>query len=122
MQNSFASYAVNNGTGIWIRDQQPDGNNSVMPVGYWNGRASNSLGESEGRRYRPGIDPAMTFVTCWDYGSGVEAAERDPERYRVDGMPDADHLELLAAAADPERRKRIEAQDRAIQATRGIPA
>lgn len=62
----------------------------------------------------------QTTRVLMDYQAGVGAAVNDPARYRIDGMSDDDHAELLAAAE--AKRPALAAQNAAILRTRGIAA
>jgi len=108
---NFAGYAADNGAKIWLWDQTPDAtvSSGVTVAGtLW----------SKAGRWEPG-DPAP-LKNLWPYEAGAAAAINEPKRYRIADMPDEEYAQLLADA--DARRPELEAQDNAIQRTRGIAA
>src|SRR5262245_53350573 len=92
---NFAGYATDNGAKIWLWDQAPD--SSVN-----SGITSDGVLWHKNGRWEPG-DPAP-LKQQWDFQSGIDAATREPKRWRIDGMSDTDYQQLLddADARRPE--------------------
>jgi hypothetical protein len=86
------SYATNTGGNakMWILDMAPDRNTPV-----------HDAGGPDGRRWREGDGSPIRLL--WDYHDAVLAVERNPIRYRVDGMSDADHGALVKAFEETKR-------------------
>jgi hypothetical protein len=78
-------YALNTAgnSQIWILDLAPDRNVSIEP---------------NGRRWEEG-DPVPMRVLM-DYHTGCECCERNPQRYRVERMPDDEYATLVKASEE----------------------